>query len=157
MTTHRTTAILLAVSVALNLFFLGVATSWAWHRRHDSKGRGRTEQARKLGPAEARRAGGNPRPDAWLSDAERAELRPRRKALKGLRLDAETLLRADTFDAEKFKASLAALRTENDAIQASLHELLTQRASAAGLEERRRLADVNWTAPPERRRPARHD
>lgn len=139
--TQRTTAILLAISVALNLFFLGVMTSWAWHRSHDAH--------------DGRHASGHrgPRPDSasWLSEAERDELRPRRKALRGLRRQAEAQLRAETFDGEKFRGSLSALRAETDAIQGALHELLVKKASSAGPEERRRLADANWPSDPRRK------
>jgi uncharacterized membrane protein len=140
--THRTTAILLAISVALNLFFLGVVTSWAWHRRHD------VGHERRMATAHR-----GPRPDtsSWLSDAERAELRPRRKALRSLRREAEQSLRSEAFDPEKFRGSLAALRVETDAIQASLHELMVKKAAGASVDERRKLADANWPDEPRRR------
>jgi len=139
--THRRTAILLAISVALNLFFLGVVTSWAWHRSHDAHDR----------RSVAGHRGSRPDSTSWLSDAERDELRPRRKALRGLRREAEALLRAEAFDGEKFRGSLSALRAETDGIQAALHELLVKKASSAGLEERRRLADTNWPSDPRRK------
>jgi uncharacterized membrane protein len=139
--TPRTLAILLAISVALNLFFLGVAASWAWHRSHDGHDRRHAVIHR----------GDRPDSTSWLSEAERDELRPRRKALRGLRREAEGLLRAETFDGEKFSGSLSALRAETDAIQAALHELLVKKASGAGLEERRSLADANWPSDPRRK------
>lgn len=139
--THRTTAILLAISVAFNLFFLGVVTSWAWHRSHDAHDRR---------PA-AGHHGPRPASMSWLSEAERDELRPRRKALRGLRREAEALLRAEAFDGEKFRGSLSALRAETDGIQAVLNEMLVKKASSAPLEERRRLADMNWPSDPRRK------
>jgi uncharacterized membrane protein len=140
--THRTTAILLAISVALNLFFLGVVTSWAWHQRQD------VGHERRMAAAH-----GGSRPDttSWLSEAERAELRPRRKALRSLRREAEQSLRAEAFDAEKFRGSLSALRAETDAIQTSLHELMVRKAAGASIEERRKLADASWPDGPRRR------
>ena len=147
MMTHRTTAILLAVSVALNLFFLGVATSWAWRGRH--------EHARERGAAVERRSPPKADASSWLTESERDELRPRRKALRALRREAEGLLRAESFEPEKFRGSLSALRTETDAVQASMHELMIRRASGAGLDERRRLADANWPREPERHKPRR--
>jgi uncharacterized membrane protein len=139
--THRTTAILLAISVALNLFFLGVVTSWAWHRKPDTAHERHSAWHRGARSDES----------AWLSEAERDELRPRRKALRGTRRDAEALLRADTFEPEKFRGALAALRTETDAIQASLHELMVKKAASASVEERRRMANANWPDEPRRR------
>ena len=142
--THRTTAILLAISVALNLFFLGVVSSWAWHRTHEPA-------AHDWRAAAAGHRGSRADQNVWLSEAEREELRPRRKALRALRRDAEALLRAESFEPEKFRGALAALRTETDAIQASLHELMLKKATGASLEERRRMADANWPDEPRRR------
>jgi uncharacterized membrane protein len=95
--------------------------------------------------------GARPDSTAWLSEAERAELRPRRKALRGLRRDAEQSLRAEVFEPEKFRSSLSALRAETDAIQASLHELMVKKATSATPDERRKLADANWPDEPRRR------
>jgi uncharacterized membrane protein len=139
---RRTLLMLLGLSVAINLFCLGVVAARAWQR---AEWRSHRDAAR---PAfgEARRGPGPPRPEPfrWLSEAERAELRPPRKALRATRRQAEEVLRAEQFDVEKFRAALAALRAETDGIQASVHELLIRRASSLNVEERRRLADANW-------------
>jgi uncharacterized membrane protein len=148
---RRVIIILLGLSVALNLFFLGVTAARVWH---DGRWRSEWQAHSRTGPASSpgRR---DPRRHrdalSWLSDAERDQLRPRRKALLGIRRDAETVLRTEPFDAPKFKSSLDALRAETDQIQSSVHQLLRERAEALGPAERRRLADVGWGTPGERR------
>jgi len=155
---RRVMTILLGLSVALNLFFLGVTAARVWHDgrwRSERQAHSRTDSASSSG---ARR---DPRRHrealSWLSDAERDQLRQRRRALFGIRRDAETVLRTEPFDAPKFRRSLEALRAETDQIQSSVHQLLLQRAETLGPAERRQLADVGWGTPGERRRgpPAR--
>ena len=155
---RRLITILLGLSVALNLFFLGVTAARVWH---DVRWRSEWQAHSRANPGS-----GGPRRDprhhrdplSWLSDAERDQLRPRRRALLGIRRQAETVLRTEPFDAPKFKQSLDALRSQTDQIQLSVHQLLLQRAEALGPAERRRLADVGWGTPGERRRgPAGHD
>jgi uncharacterized membrane protein len=138
---RRTLLTVLGISVALNLFFLGVLTARAWQRAE-----WRAHREARSGFNEPRRGPGPPRaePMRWLSDAERAELRPRRKALRNTRQEAEQMLRAEQFEPERFRAALAALRVETEQIQASVHELLIRRAASMNVEERRRLADSNW-------------
>ena len=156
---RRLITILLGLSVALNLFFFGVTAARVWHDgrwRSEWQAHSRTDSAGRSG---ARR---DPRRHrdalSWLSDAERDQLRPRRRALFGIRRDAETVLRTEPFDAAKFKQSLDALRSQTDQIQSSVHQMLLQRAESLGPTERRRLADVGWGTPGERRRgPAGHD
>jgi uncharacterized membrane protein len=149
---RRLITILLGLSVALNLFFLGVTAARLWH-----DGRGRSEwQAHHTDSAARSGARRDPRRHrdalSWLSEAERDQLRPRRRALLGIRREAETVLRTEPFDAPKFKQSLDALRAQTDQIQSSVHQLLLQRAETLGPTERRRLADVGWGTPGERRR-----
>lgn len=79
-----------------------------------------------------------------MTDAEREQLRPRRKALHGLRHDVEEALSADPFDREKLSHALSELRRETDGIQASVHEFMLRRAESMNGEERRRLADSQW-------------
>lgn len=134
----RSLALVLAISVALNLFFAGVFTARVWQRSEVRKER----QAHGPGP---RREPRQVEPFRWLSNAERSELRPRRKALRALREEAEQQLRAEPFDSAGLKATLEALRRETDGIQASVHDLLIRRAEALSAEQRRRLADA-WTA-----------
>jgi uncharacterized membrane protein len=133
-------AIVLGVSVALNLFFLGWVSARALqraeiHAEHVSHGRA------GAGP---RRTWQGPRPLSWMSESERAELRPRRKGLRSARRDAEDAMRAEPFDPERLGQALGALRTETGAIQASVHEYMLRRATVMSADERRRLADAQW-------------
>lgn len=136
----RTLALVLAVSVGLNLFFLGVFAARAWQRAEWRAARQAHGRAGWGPGGDGKRA----EPFRWLSDAERAELRPRRKALRSLRREAEGILRAESFDSARFRSTLDALRRETDAIQASVHELMIRRAESLNVEQRRRLADANW-------------
>jgi uncharacterized membrane protein len=136
-------AIVLGISVGLNLFFLGWYGARALSHRelrpeHVAHG--------EHGPAGGgpRRAWQRPRPFEWMSEDERAELRPRRRGLRSARRDAEQALRAEPFDAERLRRSLSVLRGESDAIQSSVHEYMVRRASAMDAAGRQHLADVQW-------------
>ncbi|HTV24477.1 MAG TPA: periplasmic heavy metal sensor, partial [Polyangiaceae bacterium] len=80
----------------------------------------------------------------WMTDAQRDELRPRRRALRGSRHAVEDALRAEPFDREKLGHALGELRRQTDDIQASVHQYMLQRAEAMSGDERRRLADSQW-------------
>ncbi len=158
---RRWLTIALAVSVALNLFFLGVAAARLWQHRqwrpHDDAalqsvgGAGNTRhEGRRVG----RRGRGDPL--SWMSEAERAELRTKRQALVGIRRDAEQVLLGEPFDVTKFRSSLDALRAQTTQIQLTVHERLIERAQGLGLEERRKLAKASWGTPGERGRSRPH-
>lgn len=157
---QRWLTIALAVSVAFNLFFLGVAAArWWQHRKWRAE---RWSDGASLSVPAQRAAGERPerrhrrgRPLSWMTEAERAELRPRRQALVGIRRDAEQVLSADPFDPAKLQSTLEALRTETTQMQAAVHQKLQQRAATLSLEERRKLADVSWGTPGERGRASR--
>jgi uncharacterized membrane protein len=160
---RRWIMIAFAVSVALNLFFLGIAAARSWQRAEwRSERRADAALSMSRGPGAAGAEGyrgprrGRGDPFSWLSDPERAELRSQRQALVGIRRDAEQVLAAEPFDAAKFGSTLAALRAQTTQIQTSVHERLMKRAEALGPEERRKLADVSWGTPGERGRPPRH-
>jgi uncharacterized membrane protein len=156
---RRWVTIALAVSVALNLFFLGVTAARFWQK---SQWRARDDAALRAGGAagarrpEGRRGGRRGR-DAlsWMTDAQRSELRPKRQALVGTRRDAEQVLSSEPFDAAKFRTALEALRTQTVQVQSSVHERLVEHAQSLGLEERRKLADLSWGTPGERQRSER--
>lgn len=159
---QRWLTIALAVSVALNVFFLGVAAArWWQHRKWRAERWGDSASLSTAAPrgdgerAERRHRRGRGAPLSWMTEAERAELRPKRQALVGIRRDAEQVLAADPFDAKKFQSALEALRTETAQIQSVVHQKLLQRAATLSLEERRKLADVSWGTPGERGRTSR--
>ncbi|MEY2933587.1 MAG: hypothetical protein RL033_4336 [Pseudomonadota bacterium] len=162
---QRWLTIVLAVSVGLNLFFLGIsAARWWQHQswRSEHWGRAASADARGQGGDGGRpepRRGGSRRgrggPLSWMTEAERAELRPKREAMVGIRHDAEQVLGAEPFDAAKFQSTLQALRAETAQIQTTVHEKLVQRAATLSPEERRKLVDVSWGTPGERGRTSR--
>jgi uncharacterized membrane protein len=139
---RRWFAIILGVSVALNLFFLGLFAARGLRERE-----AHVERAGH-GPVAGgpRRFRQRPRPFEWMTEAERDQLRPRRKALRGTRQVAEDALRAEPFDAARLRTALGDLRRETDEIQASVHEFMLQRAGSMSPEERQRLADAQWGA-----------
>jgi uncharacterized membrane protein len=161
---RRWLMIAFAVSVALNLFFFGVAAARLWHRAEwhsERRSDAALSMSRRFGGAaggEGHRAShrGRRDPFSWMSEPERAELRSQRQALVGIRRDAERLLAAEPFDAAKFRATLEALRAQTTQIQSSVHERLLKRAEAVGPEERLELVDMSWGTPGERGRPSRH-
>ncbi len=137
---RRWLAIVLGVSVALNLFFLGLFSARAFQR----------SEVRPERPPHGATAGGprrfrqRARSFDWMTDDEREQLRPRRKALRGLRREVQEALRADPFELDQLNRALSELRRETDGIQASVHELMLRRAQGMNAEERRRLADSQW-------------
>jgi uncharacterized membrane protein len=150
MMSGRTLGILLGVSVALNVFCLGVVAARA-RQRWEWRERSHAEYGAPQGPQGPRRAPRHGRGDpmSWLTESDRAVLRPERKALQGLRHDAAEELRAESFDAEKLGATLDALRAQTTKVQAAVHALLIRRAQTLGPAERRKLADSGWGGPPD--------
>jgi uncharacterized membrane protein len=136
----RWLAIVLGVSVALNLFFLGFLSARAFQRGEPHAER---PPHAASGPRE-RRSRQRHRAFDWMTDAQRAELRPRRRALHGTRHAVKEALSAEPFDREKLSQALADLRRQTDEIQASVHQFMLQRAESMRGDERRRLAESQW-------------
>lgn len=136
----RWLSIALAVSVALNLFCLGFLSARAFQR-----GEGRAERPRPAAAGRGQhRPRQRPRPFEWMTEAERDELRPRRRALRASRRAVEEALRAEPFEREALTQALGELRRQTDDIQASVHELMLRRAAGMSGDERRRMADSQW-------------
>jgi uncharacterized membrane protein len=136
----RWLAIVLGVSVALNLFFLGFLSARAFHRAEPHAERPPHVSA----AGRSRRSRLRPRSLDWMTEAQRDELRPRRRALRGSRHAVEDALRAEPFEREKLSQALGDLRRQTDDIQASVHQYMLERAESMTAEERRRLADSHW-------------
>lgn len=133
----RWLAIVLGVSVALNLFFLGFLSARAFHRSE-----ARVEPPRHGAPGpHSRRARQRSRSFDWMTEAQRDELRPRRRELRVARHAVEDALRAEPFDRDKLRQSLVELRRQTDGIQGSVHDYMLQRAEVMSRDERRRLAE----------------
>jgi uncharacterized membrane protein len=137
----RWLAIVLGVSVALNLFFLGFLSARAFQRGEPHAERRAPHAA---SGARERRSWQRHRAFDWMTDAQRDELRPRRRALRGTRHAVEEALRAEPFDREKLSQALTELRRQTDDIQASVHQFMLQRAESMSGDERRRLAESQW-------------
>jgi uncharacterized membrane protein len=140
----RWLAIVLGISVALNLFFLGLFSARAFQRSEAGSMRSGHGIVGEGGPRRIRQ---RPRAFDWMSEEERDQLRPRRRELRNTRREMERALRAEPFDREKLSQVLAELRRETDGIQASVHEFMLRRAESMNVEERRRLADSQWQGP----------
>jgi uncharacterized membrane protein len=142
----RWLAIVLGVSVALNLFFLGFMSARAFQRAEPHAERsahaGRPPHVTPDG--RQRRSWQRQRAFDWMTDAQRDELRPRRRALRGSRHAVADALRAEPFDRDKLGQALGDLRRQTDEIQASVHQFMLQRAASMTGEERRHLADSQW-------------
>jgi uncharacterized membrane protein len=135
----RSLAIVLGISVALNLLFLGFVSARAFQHRE------RAERPPHAAPwVRQRRSRQRPRAFDWMTAAQRDELRPRRRALRGSRHAVEDALRAEPFDREKLSQALGDLRRQTDEIQASVHQFMLQQAERMSDDERRRLADSQW-------------
>jgi uncharacterized membrane protein len=162
--TRRWIMIAFAISVGLNLFFLGIVAARSWqHRQWRAQRWGDAALSNSAGPGAPGRPEGawGPRrgrgdPLSWLSQPEKAELRTQRQALIGARRNAEQVLVTEPFDAAKLRAALEALRAQTTQIQTALHERLIQRAETLAPEERQKLAEKSWGTPGERGPPARH-
>lgn len=126
-----------AISVALNLFFVGLFSASAFQRAEV----GAERPGRDRSAAGSRQRWQRSRPFEWMSEEQRSELRPRRKGLRAARREAAEALRAEPFEPERLRQALGALRHETDLIQASVHEYMLRRAASMSAEERRRLAD----------------
>src|SRR5690606_10704133 len=130
----RWLAIVLGVSVALNLFCLGFLSARAFQRSDE---RAERPSHGPVSPSQ-RRARQRPRPFEWMTEAEREELRPRRRALRAARRAVDAALRAEPFDRERLVQALSELRRQTDDIQASVHEFMLRRAEGMSGDERRR-------------------
>jgi uncharacterized membrane protein len=140
----RWLAIVLGISVALNLFFVGLFSARVFQR---SEPRSAHAGHANVGEGSPRRIRQRMRAFDWMSEEERDQLRPRRRELRDTRRQVEQALSAEPFDREKLSQALGELRRETDGIQASVHEFMLRRAEGMNAEERRRLADSQWQRP----------
>jgi uncharacterized membrane protein len=156
----RKLEIALAISLALNLFFVGFAVgrrSGLFHGHHGPRhahGRALVQHGERppgpgmdLGPSGfLRRVGiGDAGPEvARVLEARRDELRAQRGAVRRARAAVAGPLNAEPFDAEKLAAALEALRTESADAQARMHATLVEVARTLSPEQRRRMAQAPW-------------
>jgi uncharacterized membrane protein len=126
-------AIALAISVALNVFFVGF---WAarsvrrWHQRRATDSfYGTVDRVPTVG-------------ESWKRHG--VVLRQRREAVDAARLAVRDALAAEPFRPEALDAALARLRAETVETQAAFHTALVQIVRDLGPEARHRLAGSKW-------------
>lgn len=151
----RKLAISLGVSIALNLFLLGVLTRWWGEEQTLSSvdaplvdaeaSRGvmgdrppRHRKAHKAGKKTGKRAGKRARRH-WLNAEQRAALKPSRKALRRARQYAQTVLAAEPVDSGALEEALTQLREKSQATQQALHQLVQSEAPRRSVAERKRM------------------
>lgn len=126
----RRLAVFLALSVALNLLFIGAMVGRRLHhgRLHAS-------------PEEALERHG-PRPGGLrkVFEGRRGDAAGRREATRGARLAVKDVLVREPFEATKVEAALAALRVENGKNQELFHRVLVEAAASGTPEGRRELS-----------------
>jgi uncharacterized membrane protein len=146
-------AIALAVSVCLNLFFLGFAVGRRVHRpdRHLHERGAMHHPGMELGPhGFLRRAGlrdAGPDVERILRE-RRGALRERRAAIEAARHGVAQSLRAEPFDAQRFRTALGTLQTETAQLQTQMHGAFVDVASSLSAEQRQRLAHAPWFSAP---------
>lgn len=139
----RALAIALVVSVLLNVFFLGLLTARAVHRRG-----GLT--ARDHGPGMPDR-GHWPAAAAEVWRKQEGGLQASRDAVVAARRGVRTALTAEPFDPAAFEAALAKLRAETSEAQMAFHKSLMSTVREMKPEERRALGESRWFSGPEHR------
>jgi uncharacterized membrane protein len=141
----RILGVLLAVSLAINVFILGFIAARAWQRPSPGFG----PDGPRRGPStlfHADRVLGETSPGKlkWLSKEQRKELVPRWRALREARRGAEQALRAEPFDRAGFEQALERVRSETINTQSTLHGLLVGLADGMTPAQRAELARINW-------------
>jgi uncharacterized membrane protein len=136
--------LLLAASVALNLFFVGI-----WAGRHWS-GRDRGPDAEGLGVhAFLRRSGlGDAGPAVQqIVHEQRAAVRQHMHELADARAQVRAALQAEPFDAARLDAALAVLEARTGGMQRDMHSALSKVARVLDPAQRARMADALWPRP----------
>lgn len=130
----RKLAVGLALSVALNMFLLGVLVARMWPtQRHAFGGPGRA-----LFHADEAFRGDEPRMKRILR-AHKGELMAQRRAAREARRKVRAALEAEPFDRAQLDRELQGLRAETQRSQEALHRAFLDLATQATPEQRRRL------------------
>ncbi|NBC33134.1 MAG: periplasmic heavy metal sensor [Alphaproteobacteria bacterium] len=140
---RRWRSVLLIVSLALNLFLVGILAGGrlADWRDHGSPG------AAALGPGAVsqllRELPASTRIEARRMFMDRRpEIRRHMRELRNARVEALRILRAEPFDQAAFAAAMATVRDRTLALQAAVQEVLIELSGRVDAETRARLADA---------------
>jgi uncharacterized membrane protein len=132
--------VLLAISVALNMFCLGVFVA------RSSDVRSRMFRGDMPERAFLRRSGlDEASPDVRaLVKERRAHVREKWRAMAEARNEARRALDAEPFDAARFQTALTQVRERNAQLQEDLHGALDEVAGKLDHKQRKRLAEALW-------------
>jgi uncharacterized membrane protein len=123
----------LIASLALNLLFIGGLAKAYWHHRHGPfGGPGMMSFARDFDPERRKTL----REDF---KAARETVRPLRQAVRGAWSEANTLLAAETFDKEKYRAAMDRVTEAEGRVRAAMAAAMAETASKMTAEERSKL------------------
>lgn len=135
MSTSKKLAVILAISLGLNLFLLGVLSVGLFRGPRPSRFDGPGPDASALlrgGPGE------HPRLHK-LMGRHKPELVEQRRALRSARARVGAALEAEPFDRARLEGELANLRKETLRSQETMHRALVELAGDMPPEERKRL------------------
>lgn len=133
----------LAASLALNLFFVGVWTGRHFHRE-------RAFHGQPLGVHGFLRRSGldDAQPEVKkIIRARRDAIRDHMRALGKARDGVRAALQAQPYEPSKLDAALSDVEARNDDLQRAMHGSLADVARAVSPEQRLRMADALWPRP----------
>jgi uncharacterized membrane protein len=135
--------LLLAASLALNLFLLGVGTARFWLRRDFERNGGLSAHAflHRSGISES-----DPSVQAIVR-TQRATVRKRMRDLSDARAHVREVLESDPLDREKLDEALEAVRTRTSDMQRDMHVAVSGIAGVVDAEHRHKMADALWPRP----------
>jgi uncharacterized membrane protein len=136
----------LLVSLALNLFFIGVGGALLWQAyAFDVPATPATGSDRTVAGRIERIAATLPRQDAEklraAYQAHRAEIDGARAAYRDRQDAVRAVLRAEPFDVEALRAAMAEMRAARQTFDRRIHEFFAQQASQMSPAGRQKLAD----------------
>jgi uncharacterized membrane protein len=79
-----------------------------------------------------------------IMEGQRAALRAQRDSMMAVRGKVTDALQAEPFDAARFAAALAELRTQTTQMQTQMHTAFVEVATKLSLEQRKRVAQSPW-------------
>lgn len=128
-------AIVLAISVAINLLLAGILLGRRFDRRYGPHAdRGLTAEH---GPAVMRN-----RAFHQLIKESKLDLKARSESTRAARAAVKAALQREPFDRAALEQSFRALRAETSSSQQALHDALVEAADKGGPETRRRIAEA---------------